>query len=54
MLSVVLLLVTIAGLSSCATTPKVITSGQYVFTVTGVDSKDASNTASAQIKVRVL
>jgi hypothetical protein len=53
-LSAVLLLITIAGLSSCVTTPKLIDAGTYTFTVVGKDSKDGSNTATATVKVIVL
>jgi hypothetical protein len=54
MLSAVLLFITVAGLSSCVTTPKLIDAGSYTFTVVGKDSKDLTNTATATVKIRVL
>ena len=54
MLSAVLLLVAVGGFSACVTTPKIVTHGQYTFTVTGTDSKDATIKTTATIKVRVL
>ena len=54
MLSALLLLVAVSGFSACVTTPKIITHGQYTFTITGTDSKDATIKTTATIKVRVL
>lgn len=54
MLSAVLLLVAVGGFSACVATPKIVTHGQYTFTVTGTDSKDATIKTTATIKVRVL
>jgi trimeric autotransporter adhesin len=54
LLSAILLLAAIGGLSACVTTPKMITHGLYTFKVTGVDSTDKTNTASATITVEVL
>jgi hypothetical protein len=54
MLSVLLLLVAASGFTACISTPKMITTGQYTFTVTGTDSADSTVVATATIKVRVL
>ncbi len=53
MIAVVLLLVALGGFTACATQYKIITSGVYVFKVTGVDSKDSTNTASSTVEVSV-
>jgi hypothetical protein len=54
LLSVLLLLAAIGGLSACITTPKIVTHGLYTFTVTGTDSKDKATTATATVTVEVL
>ena len=54
MLSALLLLVAVSGFSACVTTPKIITHGQYTFTITGTDSKDATIKTTATVKIRVL
>ena len=54
MLSAILLLIAVAGFSACSSSTKLITAGYYNFTVTGTDSKDATNTATATVAVEVL
>ena len=54
MVSAILLLIAVAGFSACSSSAKLITAGYYTFTVTGTDSKDATNTASATVSVQVL
>ena len=52
-LSAVLLLVAVASFSACSYSGKMITHGVYVFKVTATDSKDATNTATATVRVTV-
>jgi len=54
MLSVCLMVIAVAGLSSCSDTPKKVSQGIYVFTVTGTDTKDSTVQSTATIKVTVL
>lgn len=54
MLSIVLLLVAVSGFTACVSTPKIVTHGQYTFTVTGTDSADSTIKATATVSVRVL
>lgn len=49
-----LLLVSISGFTACVSQPKLITSGTYVFRVTGVDSKNADLKATGTVTVNVL
>jgi trimeric autotransporter adhesin len=53
MLSAILLLAALGGFAACVATPKLITPGDYTFRVTGVDSKDATNTATSTVTVTV-
>jgi len=53
-LPVLLLLVAASGFTACIATPKIITAGQYTFTVTGTDSTDSTIKATATVKIRVL
>jgi hypothetical protein len=53
MLSAILLLVSVAGFTACATTAKMITDGVYTFSVTGTDSANAAITSKATINVTV-
>ena len=53
-LPALLLLVAASGFTACIATPKIITAGQYTFTVTGTDSADSTITATATVKIRVL
>jgi hypothetical protein len=53
-LSAVLLLSTVAGVSACSNTNKMITAGDYNFKITGTDSQDPSKTASVDLFVEVL
>jgi O-antigen ligase len=53
-LPVLLLLVAASGFTACIATPKMITAGQYTFTVTGTDSSDTTITTKATVEVRVL
>lgn len=53
-LPVLLLLAAFASLTACQTSAKKITAGTYTFTLTGVDSQDATIKATATISVRVL
>jgi trimeric autotransporter adhesin len=54
LLSAILLLAAVAGFTACSSTAKMITAGNYTFTVTGTDSKDATLTATATVSVDVL
>jgi trimeric autotransporter adhesin len=54
MLSVVLLLGAMGGMSACVTPAKYITAGTYTFQVTGVDSTDSAITGSGTVTVHVL
>jgi len=54
MLSAILLLIAVAGFSACSSPAKIITSGNYTFTVTGTDSKDSTLTSTATVQVEVL
>lgn len=54
MLSVLLLLAAASGFTACIATPKMISAGQYTFTVTGTDSTDSTIKATATVNVRVL
>lgn len=49
-----LLLVAIGGITACVSTAKLITSGNYTFTVTGKDSKNPNLTTTATVTVEVL
>jgi len=53
-LSVVLLLGAVGSFSACVTPAKMISVGVYTFKVTGTDSKDSTNTATATIQVEVV
>jgi hypothetical protein len=53
-LPVILLSVAIASMTACAENAKMITAGQYTFTVTGVDSKTPTLQTVATVKVHVL
>ncbi len=54
MLSVLLLMIAIAGFSGCGSTPKIISAGVYEFQVTGTDSQDPTLTATGTVRVVVL
>ncbi|HEX4319386.1 MAG TPA: Ig-like domain repeat protein [Acidobacteriaceae bacterium] len=51
--SILLLLVAVGGVTACVTTPKPITKGDYTFSLTATDSKDATITATATVTVDV-
>ena len=53
-LSIVLLLAAVGSFSACVTPAKMISAGYYTFKVTGTDSKDSTNTATAIIQVEVV
>jgi hypothetical protein len=53
MLSTLLLLAALAGVSGCTKRDKFISSGQYTFVVTGTDSQDSTLTATATVSVTV-
>lgn len=53
-LPAILLSISIAGMTACAENAKMITAGQYTFTVNGVDAKTPAMKAAGTIKVRVL
>jgi hypothetical protein len=53
LLSMILLLAAVAGFSACSSSAKFISAGVYQFKVTGTDSTDATNTASATVNVTV-
>ena len=53
MLAVILLLTGMGGFTACARPGKLISSGQYTFKVTAVDSKNAALTGTATVTVKV-
>jgi hypothetical protein len=53
-LSIVLLLAAVGSFSACVTPAKIVSVGLYTFKVTGTDSKDSTNTATAMIRVEVV
>jgi hypothetical protein len=54
MVSAVLLAAALSSLSACVDTPKIITHGNYVFRVTGVDSEKSTIKTTATVNVAVL
>jgi hypothetical protein len=53
LLSAILMLAALGSLSACVSSSKLIPAGSYTFKVTGVDSKDNTNTASVTIQATV-
>ena len=51
---ILLLLTAFLSMTACTKSAKMITAGQYTFTVTGVDSADSSISSTGTITVRVL
>jgi hypothetical protein len=48
------LLLAVGSFTACTSTAKFITQGSYTFKVTGTDSKDSTNTATATVTVQVM
>jgi uncharacterized Zn-binding protein involved in type VI secretion len=53
LLSAILMLAALGSLSACVSQPKFISAGSYTFKVTGVDSADTTNAATATVQVTV-
>jgi hypothetical protein len=53
-LSIVLSLAAVGSFSACVTPAKMISTGVYTIKVTGTDSKDSTNTATAMIQIEVV